>query len=532
MLSALLSCSLVLSSCQAIHSSEARPGERVFTLNLGTEPPELDPAKVTDLTSSSVLLNLMRGLTQLGATSEPIPAVAERWELSKDGLHYIFYLRKDALWSDGRPVTASDFVNGWKRSLTAESASEYAFFLFDVKNAKGFFDKKVTDFAQVGVHALDDHRLQVDLERPVPFFLSLVAAPVAMPVREDNIRQYGDQFTEAGKFITNGPYLLDAWVHEERIRLKPNPRYYGHHPEIDRVEMLMVNDANTSVVMYENNELDYIETPTSIPSFDVRRLRKRPDYHSGKLFALYYFGFNTDVPPFNNPKVRQAFAYALDRSYYPRLLQSGQQPTTSLIPPGMLGYNDTLGLPYNPEKAKQLLTEAGYPDGKGFPTVELSYRTLYDIQKESEIAQYLWRKNLNVNVRLRNMEWKVFLKKLDDKSEPIQIYRLSWYADFPDPDTFMSLFTKTNGNNHTRWGSTEYDQWVSEAVVTLSPEKRKALYDQAQRVLLEDSAAIIPVYVAEKGYLLRPTVKGLQVNGLNLLNLDNLSLAPQKTQVH
>jgi oligopeptide transport system substrate-binding protein len=294
---------------------------------------------------------------------------------------------------------------------------------------------------------------------------------------------------------------------------------------VDAVEMLMVNDANTSVVMYENGELDYIETPTSIPTFDVRRLRSRPDFHKGTLFAQFYMGFNTKVKPFDDPRVRRAFVMALNRQVFPQLLQSGQQPIASWIPPGMAGYNPEIGLTFNPAEAKRLLAEAGYPDGKGFPPVALSFRTLYDVQKEAEIAQALWRQNLNVPVRLRNMEWKVYLKKLSEApsaSDPIYLFRLSWYADFPDPDTFMSLFTAANGNNHTHWSHPDYERWVNQAVVTLDPQQRQALYDKAQRLLLEREAAIIPIYVAEKGYLLKPTVSGLRINSLNLINLDSL----------
>jgi oligopeptide transport system substrate-binding protein len=284
----------------------------------------------------------------------------------------------------------------------------------------------------------------------------------------------------------------------------------------------MINDANTSVVMYENNELDFIETTTSIPSFDVRRLRKNPDVHTSILHRINYFGFNVKKPPFDNPKVRQAFAYALDRDYYPELLQSGQKPTTSFISPGLVGYNPNVGLKYDPQKAKRLLAEAGYPNGQGFPTVHLSYQTLYELQKEAEIAQYLWKKNLNVNVRLDNVEWKVLLSKLHD--DPPEIFRMGWFVDYPDPDSYLNLFLSDSGNNYTNWKNKTYDALVNQAVVTMDPVKRKALYDQAQRLLLEKMAVIVPTYVAEKTYLVKPYVHGLQMSPLNLPNYDHLEL--------
>lgn len=501
---------------------------RTFRMNLGTEPPDLDPAKTDDLTSFSVLLPLLKGLTQFDADMRPVPAIAESWAVSPDGLRYVFHLRKDARWSDGRPVTTDDFLFAWQRALTPATGAPYVFFLYELKNGKAFYEGKIKDFSRVGVHASDARTLIVDLERPTPFFLDLAAAPVMLPLRRDLVTKYGDQFTEARHMLSDGAYRMTQWTHEEKIVLTPNPYFYekspDRRPQVKAIEMYMINDANTSVVMYENGGLDFIETTTSIPSFDVRRLRKSPDCHTNILHRISYFGFNVNKPPFDNPKVRQAFAYALDRSYYPRLMQSGQKPMTSWITPGLVGYNPKRGLAYNPQKAKQLLAEAGYPEGKGFPTVRLSFQTLYDIQKEAEIAQYLWKKNLNVNVRLDNMEWKVLLSKLDE--DPPQIFRLGWFVDYPDADSFMNVFLSGSGNNHTQWKSRRYDNLVQKAVITLNPAERQKLYDEAQHLLLEKATAIIPVYASEKTYLVKPHVQGLTINSLNLPDFDRLKISP------
>jgi len=518
-----------LSACAAPQEQAQRPKgvqQKFFRLNLGTEPPTLDPAQMDDLTSISVMLALGKGLTEFDKNMQPVPAIAQSWERSADGKHYVFHLRPDARWSDGKPVTAQDFVYGWKRALKAETASPYAFFLYELKNGRAYYDGKLKDFNQVGVKTPNKHTLVVDLERSTPFFLSLAATPVMLPMRADLIQKYGDGFTEAGRFLSNGAYQMVQWKHDEKIRLVPNPYFYEKdptkRPTIDGIDMYMINDANTSVVMYENNELDFIETSSSIPAFDVRRLRKSPDAHVCMLHRINYFGFNVKKAPFDNPKVRQAFAYALDRNYYPELLQSGQKPTTSFISPGLVGYTPHVGLQYNPQKAKQLLAEAGYPNGKGFPTVYLSYQTLYDLQKEAEIAQYLWKRNLNVDVRLNNMEWKVLLSKLHE--DPPEIFRMGWFVDYPDPDSYLNVFLSDSGNNYTNWKNKNYDALVNQAVVTLDPAKRKVLYDQAQKLLLEQVAAIIPIYVAEKTYLVKPYVHGLEINSLNLPNYDRLQI--------
>jgi oligopeptide transport system substrate-binding protein len=516
----------LLSGCTGVSPSETATDSRVFTLNLATEPPDLDPAKITDLTSFTVVMNLFRGLTLLNGNNAVEPALAESWTVSPDGKHYVFHLRKDAVWSDGKPVTASDFLDSWKRVLTPETGSEYAFFLFDIQGAKDYYDGKQTAFDQVGVKAMSPKTLAVQLNRPVPFFTALMASPVSYPARLDLLQKYRDKYTEAGNLVSCGPYLLKTWQHEDQIELTPNPTYYGPKPQVDLVRMLMINDANTSVVMYENGELDYIETPSSIPSFDVRRLQTRSDYHKGLMYALYYLGFNTRLKPFDDVRVRKAFAMAVDRRIFPQLLQSGQRPLTGLIPPGLTGHNNQTGIEFNPEKAKTLLAEAGYPEGKAFPEVSFAFRSLYDIQKEAEIVQSQFKEHLNVPVRLKNMEWKVFLKALSKPSpeNPIHLYRLSWFADYPDPDTFMSLFIKESGNNYTGWSDAEYDQWTKKAVVTLSPEQRAQLYEKAQRRLLQEQAIIVPFFMAEKGYLLNPRVKGLMVNALNVINLDQLSV--------
>lgn len=502
-----------------------RPG--VFRMNLGTEPPEIDPAKTEDLVSEEVIEPLLKGLTAFDDQMRPAPAISDSWTISADHCRYVFHIRSNARWSDGKSVTTADFLFAWKRVLTPGTGAPSAFFLYPIKNAKAYYDGTLKSFDQVGIHAPDSKTLIVDLEQPVPFFLSLAAMTAMMPLREDMIEKYGDRFTEAGHYLSNGAYILKQWAHEEKIILTPNPYFYdaktpGKHPQVAQVELLMINDANTSVVMYENRELDFVETTTSIPAFDVRRLKHRKDAHTSSVYRVNYFGFNINKAPFNNSKVRQAFAYALDRSAYPKLLQSGQLPMTSWIARGLLGYNESIGIPYNPEKAKRLLAEAGYPDGKGFPKTSLSYQTIYDIRKEAEIAQALWKKNLNIDIHLDNMEWKMLLSRL--AQDPPALFRLGWFADYPDADSFMGVFVGNSGNNHTLWKNKTYDDLVHRASISTDDKEREALYDQAQRLLLEKDAVAIPIYSAQKFYLLRPYVKGLSLNALNLLNFDTLQV--------
>jgi oligopeptide transport system substrate-binding protein len=506
-------------------SGPSKRGPAVFRLNLGTEPPELDPIRVTDLTSMNVLGQLQRGLVQFNAHNQVVPAIAQRWTLSPDGKTYRFTLDPKGTWSDGHPVTAQQFVEGWQRALNKANGSEYAFFLFDVVGAKAYFEGTLTDFTHVGVKALNAHTLQITLVHPVAFFTALLAAPVTYPARLDVIKRYGDTWTEAGHMPSNGPYVLHQWQHEEKLVLTPNPRFTStskpQHPVT--VDMVMINDANTSVAMYEQGSLDFIETPSTLPAFEVRRLSPRPDYHSGSLHALFYLGFNTRKLPFNNKLVRRAFAMATQRGLLPQLLQAGQTPTSGWITPGLSGYNPTVGLAYNPTVAKHLLQQAGYTAQHPLPPITLGFRTMMDIQKECEIVQYSWLKTLGASVKLDNMDWKVYLNRLATDAPPV--FRLSWYVDYPDSDSFMSLFTTGNGNNHTGWTNARYDRLVKQASQAQSPTQRAQLYQQAQTLLLNDEAVIVPLYAPKKGYLLNHAFTGLGVNGLNLLNLEGLRLA-------
>lgn len=499
---------------------DSNPKTNTLRVNLGTEPPSLDPAKVVDLTSFTVVQNIMRGLTTLGADMKAAPALATSWEVSEDGLTYLFHLNKKARWSDGVPVTTQHLLEGWHRVLTPETGADYAFFLFELKNGKRFYDNEIS-FDEVGAKALDLYTLQVQLERPIPFFLEILASPVALPFRKDVYEEVGDRFTEATHSVTNGPFVLSEWQHNVDIKLTPNPMYFGEQAQVD-VLLMMVNDPNTSVVMYENNELDFIETTTSIPSFDVRRLQYHADATQLPIHRLNYIGFNTQLKPFNDSRVRQAFALAVDRSFFPKLLQSGQQPNASWLTPGLFGFNKDRGLHFDPKRARALLAEAGYPNGEGFPEVSLGYRTLYETQKEMEILQYLWKENLNVSVRLANMEWKMFLKQL--QTEPPALYRLGWFVDYPDADSFMSLFTANSGNNYTGWHNADYDAWVTEAAITPNGPKRQRLLDSAQSCLLEEQTVIIPLYNSQKTILIKPWVSGLHVNALNLIQFDRVEI--------
>jgi oligopeptide transport system substrate-binding protein len=478
----------------------------------------LDWALATDSISFTILTNLMEGLTQYDSELNPKPAIAKNWEYSTDGKTITFFLRNDVYWSDGQPVTAKDFEYSWKRLLAPETAAQYAYFLFDIENASQYNSGKITDSDQVGVKALAPDVLQVRLKKPVVYFPSITTFMVTYPAREDVIRQHGDSWTKPENIVTNGPYTLEEWEHEYKLILKSNPRHYEGKPAVDNIQIFVVQEPTTALTLYETGELDYIELPpVAIPHF-----KSHPEYRNKPQLRGYYYGFNVNKPPFNDVLVRQAFAHAIDRSRIPKFLKGGELPSSSWIPKGMFGYNESIGLKFDPQKARSLLAQAGYPNGKGFPQVTAVFNTGDLNRFIGEFIQAQWKEHLNVHIDFESQEWKVFLSKLD--LDPPQIFRLGWGADFPDPDNFMNLFIATSGNNRLNWSNPRYDELIAQGSALKKPEERKIVYDEAQKLLTEKEAAMIPLFVSAQNLLVKPYVQGLKNNAMELLYLKRIHL--------
>ncbi|OGW23541.1 MAG: oligopeptide-binding protein oppA, partial [Nitrospinae bacterium RIFCSPLOWO2_12_FULL_47_7] len=445
--------------------------ERVFRMSIGAEPPTLDWSLATDGISFDVLNNLMEGLTQYDSNLEPVPAVAQKWEFSKDGKTLTYYLRNDVYWTDGKPVTAMDFEFSWKRLLNPATAAEYAYFLFDVENAQEYNSGKLKDASQVGIQALSPTVLQIRLKRPVVYFPSITTFMVTFPQREDIISRYGVRWTEPGNMVTNGPFILTEWHHEYKLVLTANNKYHDASAAknaVTKAVIYIVRDTSTALTLYETGDLDTTGLPpVAIPSF-----KNSPEYKNLPLLRGYYYGFNTKKRPFDNTLVRQALAHAIDRSHIAEILQGGEIPTSSWIPKGMPGYNPDIGPKFDPEKAQRLLAQAGYPEGKNFPAVMAIYNSDPNNRLIAEFIQNQWKKHLNISVKFENQEWKVYLSGL--KMDTPHIFRLGWGADFPDPDNFMNLFTSASGNNHLHWSNPQYDELVAQGAAEHNPAKRQA----------------------------------------------------------
>jgi oligopeptide transport system substrate-binding protein len=406
--------------------------------------------------------------------------------------------------------------------LDPKTASQYAYILFDVANAQEYNEGKLKDASSVGVQAQDDQTLIVTLRHAASYFLAITTFEVTFPQRQDVVEKFGTRWTEPENIVTNGPFRLQTWRHENQIELGANPHFFPGKPILEKVTMYMVNEKTTAVTMFEQGNLDFMDDH-SIPPLDKPRLSKMPGYKLVPQLRGEYYAFAVQRKPFDNPQVRKAFAMAIDREVLPKILQGGETPASSWIPPGMLAHNPEIGLKFNPAEARRLLKDAGFPDGKGLPPIVLGYNTDEEKKLVAEAVQSMWQKHLGVVVTIENQEWKVFLKKL--QTDPFPVFRSGWGADYPDPDNFMKLFTSNSGNNHSQWKNRRYDQLLEQAARELDAKKRGQLYDEAQKILTELDAAIVPLYWKAEATMLNPEFTALEYNSMARMDLRNVKPA-------
>ena len=482
-----LSC-LLLASCD----SSSRRADLVF-LN-GAEPETLDPALITGQPEGRIATALFEGLTTFDAAAHAVPGVAERWEISDDNRVYTFHLRSDARWSNGDPVTADDFVRSWRRTLDPLTGSEYASQLYYLSRARDFNQGRLTDFTQVGVRALDPHTLRVTLENPTPYFLDLCAFVTLCPVHLASVERFPDDWTKPGKLVSNGAYTLKAWRINDRIRLERNPHYWNRdHVAMGRVDILPISKANTAFNFYAAGQADLLMDKGLVPNQLLDELKKRPDFHAAPFLGIYFLRFNCTRPPFNDPRVRKAFSLVIDKQLLvDKITRAGEKPTDTLTPPGTAGYEPPQGLARNPDQARRLLAEAGYPEGRGFPRVSYLYSEGELNEGLAVEIQAMFQRELGVSINLQRQEWKVYLRSM--ASLDYDLCRATWVGDYNDPNTFLGLFVTGDGNNRTGWGDPRYDALLVQAAREPDQTRRFEILRQAERLLLNEAAPICPLY--------------------------------------
>jgi oligopeptide transport system substrate-binding protein len=505
---------LLAAGC-AKRESPAEEGIRTKTLLLGNgaEPQDLDPSTCSLYTDENVLMALFEGLTCIDEkTSQAVPGVAERWDVSPDGLVYTFHLRADAKWSNGDPVTADDFVYSFHRILSPGLASEYSYMLYFIKNAEAFNGGKISDFAQVGAKALDARTLQVTMEHACPYLPAVAAHESWFPVHRPTIEKFGQmdqrnsRWTRPENFVGNGPFMLKEWSPNSRIIVVKNPTYWdAAHNHLNTIIFF----PNDNIATDESNfragqvHLTYQLLPDRIEHYRneaPQLLRIDP------FIETEFLIFNVTKPPLNDPRVRQALARAIDRVAIARdVLHDSCAPAGALTPPNTAGYTPEAKIPTDFDAARQLLAEAGYPGGKNFPTLEFQTKNDSIWRAVAEAIQEMWKHELGIHVEIASLEQKTWLTKAHALDYQISMYR--WCGDYDDPSTYLYLYKSNSGNNDTGWANADYDRLNNEADRAADPATRNALLQKAEALLL-DEAPIAPIYYGTRTYLIQPYVKG------------------------
>jgi len=517
---------------------EAKPV--VLNVNLGGEPPTLDPALASDNISVHCDKQLFLGLTAFEKdTPNVIPELATEWSVSDAGLVWTFKMRDDVKWVNYNPetkeveevgtVNAHDVVYGVKRTLDPETASDYAYVLYIIKGAEAA-NAGEGSLDDVGVRAVDDYTVEFSLEQPAGYFPTIAGMWVARPQPQAAIEEHGEKWTEPGNIVTNGPYLLESWEHEASLVMVKNPRYYdAEDVQIERIEAVMVAEDSIQMAMYENNELDVIGGGFGWPPplEDMDRIKADPvlskELQITPRLATYYYGFLTTKPPMDNHLVRKAFSAAIDRqSLIDNVLKGEQIPAIHFACPGIFGAPpvDEVGIGYDPEQAKAWLAEAGYPDGEGFPEVLLMHNVSEAHAKIAQAITAMWKETLGVDVQIETLEWKVYLQTLN-KNTPVEdvphIFRVGWAADYPDENNWVhEVFHASASGNRVRRGCLDpncqevqlgkFDELTEQAAAEQDPEKRKELYREAERLLIEEETVIAPIYHYTRIIMTKPWV--------------------------
>lgn len=529
----LISLALTFSGCGP-RTSNVTTGNATQTLHLAidSEPRDIDPHLVSAYSDFQVVNALFEGLTTIDEhTSLPIPAAAESWETSANGLTWTFHLRPNLKWSDGEPLTAKTFRDSFTRALAPTIASEYAYVLFPIKNAAGFNAGKYPDFVAVGVKAIDDLTLTIELERPTPALPSILTLSVAWPVPIHVLKRNGgfidrkNRWTRPENIVGNGPFRLTDWSPNQHILVERNPHYHNDaNTQLNGIAFYPYDNAASQEAAFRSGQLHLTsEIPlTKIATYRAENpelLRLDPFLQSG------FMRFNLTKPPFDDIRVRRAFSRAIDRqSLADHVFTGGELPAGSLTPPQTAGYDSPTKITYDPDQARALLAEAGYPDGKNFPPIEVISRSREKDRLLLEAIQQMWRRELGVDVSLIMKEQRVWLD--DEASLNYHISNAGWVGDYVDPYNFLELFFSYSGNNRTGWKSAKYDRLLESAGTTADEIKRNALYAAAEQELLEQSP-IAPIFYGTQSYLIRPEVEGWPPALLGLHRYQNVSLNPQ-----
>ncbi|AZR73715.1 peptide ABC transporter substrate-binding protein [Anoxybacter fermentans] len=527
---------LVLSGCvgRKKEPEKGAPGQvqkqdkygGTFKGRLAADPPTLDPAYITDTTSSQVANNIFDGLVQYDENLNVVGAIAKDWDISDDGLVWKFYLRKGVKFHNGREVKAEDVEYSFTRLLDPKTKSPRAWLFDNVKGAKAFQNGEADRVE--GFKVIDDYTFQITLEEPFTPFLSVLAMTNASIVPKEEVEKYGEDFTSHP--VGTGAFKFVEWMHDDHVTLEAFEDYFEGRPYLDKIVFRIIPEDSSAFAEYEQGNIYDL---TTIPDGQIERVLNSDEFKDELIkkpqLGVYYIGLNTTKPPLNNKKVRQAINHAINKELIAEVLRHGTViPAKGILPPGMPGYNkDLKALEYNVEKAKKLLAEAGYPNG--IPgEIELAYNTSKGHQMIAEAVQSDLKK-IGINVKLVNMDWGAYITKVDNGDT--QMFRLGWIGDYPDPDNFLYVLLHSSnagpGGNGSFYSNPEFDRLTEKARGMKPGPERIKLYQQAEQIAVND-APWVPIYYYTNLILRKPFVHGYMVTPLGVMPLKTVWLSENK----
>ena len=523
---------LVFSGC-ARRETPVDAGLRTRTLLVGNgaEPADLDPHTASILSDQNILMALFEGLTALDEqTTAPVPAAAERWEASADGLVWTFHLRAGLKWSNGEPLTAQDFLDSWRRALNPALAADNAWYLYAVKNAEAFNTGKLADPAALGFSAPDARTVVITVGQPTPYLPALVSLPAWFPLNPRAVAKFGGMekrgttWTSAGNLVGNGPFTLKEWTPNVRILVEKNPNYWdAAGTKLEQIAFIPIENPESEERNFRSGQL-HVTFNLPVSKIAAWREKEPAQLRLDPTLQSVFLRFNVTKPPLDNPKVRRALSLAIDRDTLARtILQASRLPAYALTPPNTGGYTARAAVRTDFETARRLLIEAGFPGGVGLPVVELQAKNDELMPRLAEAMQATWQRELGVRTAITQTEQKAWIQNQQTLGYAVSL--ASWTADFPDPVTFLGLFTGESSYNWTGWKNPAYDHLLAEAATVIDQQRRYEIFQQAEQILLEESP-ISPLHIGAQTYLIHPVVHGWVPSPLVFRRYQKVSLTP------
>jgi oligopeptide transport system substrate-binding protein len=488
----LLAASAVFASGQQGRTPAQSGGASMeFVMGNGTEIQSIDPTQIEGVPEHRDYKALFEGLVGHDPkTNKAIPGVAESWTISADGTIITFKIRNGITWSDGTPITAQTIVDSWLHHLNPSTGSKYAYMPGMVVKGADLYNTQGGRPSDVAIRAVNSSTFEVTLVGNVPYALDMFAHYAFSPLPMHIIQRYGNDWIKKENIVSNGPFVLQEWIPNDRLVVVPNERYWNKaNVFLTKITFLPIEDTNTAYQAFKNGELDWSVNP---PVALIDQLKLDKDYHVDTQLGSYFYYVNVNHPILKDVRIRKALSMSFDRQeLIDRVTKSGEIPAFSFVPP-IGDYQPAAGTGYDVEAAKQLLADAGYPNGQGLPTFTIIYNTL-DLHKViAEYLQEVWKNTLGFNVTLQNLEWATFLE--ERKTSRMELGRAGWIADYADAQNFLDLFITDGGNNDGHYSDREYDRLIREASSLPDGPERNSLMRQAEEIVLDRDQAVIPIY--------------------------------------